>query len=102
MSLTTLLPLIRNVAAHMEMPFVSQPPLVVDPSDAWFLCRSADNKGLMIIHTVYNIGVDHGKDHPDTPCALNGLNLHQYPVGVVYVFEQDPYSDVPAGLVVWK
>jgi hypothetical protein len=76
MSLTTFLPLIRNVAAHMEMPFVSQPPLVVDPSDAWFLCRSADNKGLMIIHTVYNIGVDHGKDHPDTPCALNGLNLH--------------------------
>jgi hypothetical protein len=56
----------------------------------------------MIIHTLYDIGVSHGKDRPDTPCALNGLNLHQYSASDVYVFEQDPYSDGPAGFVVWK
>jgi hypothetical protein len=56
----------------------------------------------MIIHTVYDIGVAHGKDCLDTPCALNGLNLHQYPAGAVYVFEQDPCSNGPAGFVVWK
>jgi hypothetical protein len=86
----------------MELPFVSPPSLVVDSSDAWFLCRSADNKRLMIIHTVYDIGVARGKDHPDTPCALNGLNLQQYPARDVYVFEQDPCSDGPTGFVVWK
>jgi hypothetical protein len=56
----------------------------------------------MIIHTVYDIGVAHGKDRPDTPYAINGLNIHQYPVSDVYVFEQDPCSDGPAGFVVWK
>jgi hypothetical protein len=56
----------------------------------------------MIIHTVYDIGVAHGKDRPDTPCALNGLNLHQYPAGDVYVSEHNPCSDGPAGFVVWK
>jgi hypothetical protein len=56
----------------------------------------------MIIHTVYEIGVADSKDRPDTPCALNGLNLHQYPAGDVYVFEQDPCSDGPVGFVVWK
>jgi hypothetical protein len=73
MSLTSLFTLIWNVAAHMELRFVSPPPLVVDPSDAWFLCRSADSKRLMIIHTVYDIGVAHGKDRPDTPVLLMGL-----------------------------
>jgi hypothetical protein len=56
----------------------------------------------MIIHTVYYIRVSHGKDRPNTPYALNGLNLHQYPAGDVYVFEQEPCPDRPAGFVVWK
>jgi hypothetical protein len=56
----------------------------------------------MIIRTVYNIEVDHGKDPSDTPYAVNGLNLCQYPVGVVYVFDQDPCSDGPVRFVIWK
>jgi hypothetical protein len=72
---TPILPLIQNLAVHMDLPFVSPPPLMVDLSDAWFLYRSADIKWLMITYTVYDIVVVHGKDHPDTPCALNGLNL---------------------------
>jgi hypothetical protein len=78
----------------MELPFVSPPLLVVDPSDAWFLCRSVNSKWLMIIRTIYDIGIAHGKDRPDTLCALNGLNLHQYPAGDVYVFEHDPCLDL--------
>jgi hypothetical protein len=56
----------------------------------------------MIIHKVYDIGVAYGKDHPDTPCALNGLNLHHYPASAIYIFEQDPFSDGSTGFVVWK
>jgi hypothetical protein len=51
---------------------------------------------------MYDIEVDHGKDPPDTPHAVNGLNLCQYPVGVVCVFEQDPCSDGPIRFVIWK
>jgi hypothetical protein len=56
----------------------------------------------MIIHTVYDIEVDHGKDPPNTPHVVNGLNLCQYPVGDVYVFEQGPCLDGHVGFVVWK
>jgi hypothetical protein len=37
-----------------------------------------------------------------TPCAVNGLNLCQYPAGVVYIFEQDSCSDGPVRFVVWN
>jgi hypothetical protein len=60
---------------------------MTDPSDSWFLARSVDIKRLMIIRIVYDIQVDHGKDPPDTPHVVNGLNLCQYPVGVLYVIE---------------
>jgi hypothetical protein len=86
----------------MDLHFVSAPSLMVDLSDAWFLYRSANIKWLLIIYTVYDIVVVRGKDHPDTPCILNGLNLRQFPADVVYVFEQDPCSDGPAGSLVWK
>jgi hypothetical protein len=56
----------------------------------------------MIIHTVYDIEVDHGKDPPNTLQAVNELNLCQYPVGAIYVFEQDPCLDGPVGFVIWK
>jgi hypothetical protein len=90
MSVTSFLPPIGIVAAKMKLPFVSLPVLVADPSDSWFLARLVDIKRLMIIRTVYDIEVDHGKDPAATSHAINGLNLCQYPMGVVYVFEQDP------------
>jgi hypothetical protein len=37
---------------------------------------------------MYDLGVAHGKDCPDTPYSHNGLNLHQY--------------HGPTGFVVWK
>jgi hypothetical protein len=37
---------------------------------------------------MYDLGVAHGKDYPDTPYSHNGLNLHQY--------------HGPTGFVVWK
>jgi hypothetical protein len=73
MSLTPILPLIENVAAHMELPFVSPPSLVVDPSDAWFLCQSADSKRLMIIHKVYDIGVAYCNNPNFWEIEINGF-----------------------------
>jgi hypothetical protein len=47
--------------------------LMTDPSNAWFLTRSVDNKCLMIIRTMYAIGVDYGKYPRALSVLLMGL-----------------------------
>ena len=76
--------------------------MVEDKRYAWFLARSADGKRLMIICTVYCIEVLRGEQPPDIPYLVNGLNLQRYPPAASYVFEQDPCSAGPAGVIVWR
>ena len=76
--------------------------MVEDKRYAWFLARSADGKRLMIIRTVYCIEVPRGEQPPDVPYRVNGLNLRCYPPAASYVFEQDPCSAGPAGVIVWR
>ena len=100
MSVTTFFVSISNVAANLELPFVIPPPVVEDKRYAWFLARSTDGKRLMIIRTIYCIEVPLGERPPDIP--YHGLNLRCYPPASSYVFEQDPCSAGPTGVLVWR
>ena len=57
---------------------------------------------MVIIRTVYCIEVPRGEQPPDVPYLVNGLNLRCYPPAASYVFEQDPCSAGPAGVIVWR
>ena len=102
MSVTPFFVSISYVAANLELPLVIPPPMVEDKRYAWFLARSADGKRLMIIRTVYCIEVPRGEQPRDVPYLVNGLNLRCYPPAASYVFEQDPCSAGPAGVIVWR
>ena len=98
----TLFVSISNIVENLMLPFVIPPPVVDDQQHAWFLAPSADGKRLMIILTVNNIGIANAEVPPDIPYAANGLQLRQYPPVATYVFERDPISTGPTGVLVWR
>ena len=91
-----------DVAGNKELPFVIPSPILNDRPDMWFLARSADGERLMIIITTYGMGVANGEEGEIIHHAQNSTNLRLYPASRIYIFEEDPSSTGPLGVIVWR
>lgn len=89
-----------DVVGNKELPFVIPAPILNDRSNMWFLTRSANGERLMIIITMYGMGVAHGGEGEIILHAQNKTNLRLHPASRVYIFEEDPSSAGPPGVTI--